>query len=53
MFLFQVLIHADELDGDDPKEFCRLVGMPESSETEFRKMLKLAKLMEQEGVRLT
>jgi hypothetical protein len=48
MFHLQVLTHARELANIDPVEFCHLVGVPESYATEFRKMLKLARLMESE-----
>ena len=36
----------------DPEEFCRRVGMSRSFATEFRKMLALARLMQDRGVRL-
>jgi hypothetical protein len=50
MFHFQVLTHAHELDTVDPAEFCRMVKVPESYATEFRKMLSLARLMREQGV---
>lgn len=53
MLHFQVLKHARQLATTDPKEFCRMVNVPEAYATEFRKMLSLARLMEQLGVRLS
>lgn len=53
MFHLQVLLHAKQLADVDPVEFCRLVGAQDSYKTEFRKMLKVAELMEQEGIILT
>jgi len=52
VFHYQVLIHARELEGFDPETFCRQVGVPASYKTEFRKMMGLAKLMGQLGVRI-
>jgi len=52
MFHFQVLKHAAVLDGVDPASFCRDIGVPQTYQTEFRKMLSLARLMRQQGVRL-
>ncbi len=52
MFHFQVLKNAAQLDGLDPKQVCRELGVPATYATEFRKMLGLARLMAQEGVRL-
>jgi hypothetical protein len=53
MFHFQILLHAHELAAMDPVDFCRLVKVPDSYATEFRKMLSLARLMREEGVALT
>ncbi|HET7675032.1 MAG TPA: transcription factor [Gammaproteobacteria bacterium] len=52
MLHFQVLKNARQLANTDAKEFCGLVGIPETYATEFRKMLGLFRLMEQLGVRL-
>lgn len=52
MLHFQVLKHARQLANTDAKEFCRQVRVPESYAIEFRKMLSLARLMEEQGVRL-
>ena len=52
MFHFQVLKNAKELDGMNPEAFCAEVGVPLSYQTEFRKMLSLARLMDDLGVRL-
>jgi len=52
MLHLQVLKNARKLATTDPKEFCRLVSIPETYATEFRKMLSLARLMEQKGLHL-
>jgi hypothetical protein len=49
MFLYQVLIHAEELRGVDAEEFCKEIKVPVSYATEFRKMISLAALMEEQG----
>ena len=55
MFHYQVLLHADELIDVDPKirKFCREVGMEESYAVEFSKMLKVSKIMKQQGMEIT
>jgi hypothetical protein len=53
MFHFQVLKNADELAGVDPKGFCKEVSVPETYATEFRKMVALARLMKEQGAKLT
>ena len=53
MFHFQVLKHAKELDGFNAKDFCKEVGVPASYGTEFTRMIGLARLMRELGVRLT
>ena len=52
MFHFQVLKNAAALEGTDPQSFCREIDVPETYQTEFRKMLGLARVMRQKGVRL-
>lgn len=52
MFHFQVLKNAAELEGMDPKGFCKEVAVPLTYATEFRKMLSLARLMRDQGSRL-
>ena len=52
MFHFQVLKNAVALEGVDPESFCRDIGVPTTYQTEFRKMLSLARVMRQQGVRL-
>lgn len=52
MFHFQVLRNAVALEGVDPELFCRDIGVPKTYQTEFRKMLSLARVMTQQGVRL-
>ncbi len=53
MFHLQILKHADELEGMDPEGFCKEVSVPAPYATEFRKMLKLARLMKEHGIKLT
>ena len=53
MFHFQILMHADELEGVDPVAFCKELAVPVTYATEFRKMLSLARLMKEQGIRLT
>ena len=53
MVHLQVLQHADKLGDMEPVEFCRLVNVPMSYATEFRKMFSLARLMEAESVTLS
>lgn len=52
MFHYQVLINANELANVDAIEFCMDVGVPESYATEFKKMLSLARLIQEQGLRL-
>lgn len=52
MFHFQVLKNATTLEGVDPVAFCRDIGVPRTYQTEFRKMLSLARLMRQQGMHL-
>lgn len=52
MFHYQVLANASALRPVDAVEFCRAVGVPLSYATEFRKMLALASLMQDQGVKL-
>jgi len=47
-----VLIHALELRGIDPHEFCKEVGIADSYATEFSKMLKVAELLQQLGLEI-
>ena len=53
MFHLQVLKNARHLRGVNPVEFCRLVGVEDSYKVEFSKMIKLAELMERQGIKLT
>lgn len=52
MFHFQVLKNAEALEDIDPAAFGRNINVPATYKTEFRKMLSLARLMRQRGVRL-
>ena len=53
MFHYLVLLHADQLEDVDPREFCREVGMEASYTREFSKMLKVSKIMKQQGMEIT
>jgi hypothetical protein len=52
MFHFQILKHAEELQGMNPEALCKELAVPVTYATEFRKMLSLARLMREQGVRL-
>lgn len=52
MFRFPVLKNADELEGIDPKGFCKEISVPEAYATEFTKMIALARLMKQQGAKI-
>jgi len=52
MFHYQVLSHARELTNIDGVEFCNSVGVPESYAVEFRKMLSLSQVIQEQGSRL-
>ena len=52
MFHFQVLKNAKELEGLNAEAFCKEVGVPASYRTEFTKMISLARLMREQGVKL-
>jgi hypothetical protein len=52
MFHFQVLTNANQLEGLDPKAFCREIGVLESYATEFTKMISVARVIKQQGMRL-
>ena len=53
MFHLQILLHADELRDVDSVAFCKELAVPASYATEFRKMLNLARLMKEQGIRFT
>ena len=53
MIHYQILIHADELTDIDAIVFCQKVGIQKSYKTEFCKMLKLAKLMDKLGMKIS
>lgn len=52
MFQYQVLVHADELKGVDATQFCKDIKVPKSYALEFKKMIRLAELMEDDGLSL-
>lgn len=53
MFHFQILKNAETLDTVSPEAFCAAVGVPDTYKTEFRKMLSLAKVIRQQGLRFS
>lgn len=53
MFHLQVLKHAKELEDLNAKAFCKEIGVPQTYATEFTKMIGLAKLLAEHGVRLS
>ena len=53
MFHFQVLKNAQALSNDEPIDFCRRIGVPESYATEFRKMLALAQVIKRHGLTIS
>jgi len=52
MFHFQVLKNAKELQALNAKAFCTEIGVPQTYATEFTKMISLARLMSERGVKL-
>lgn len=52
MFHYLTLKYAQQLKNEDPKEFCRIVGMRESYATEFLKMRALSTLMQEQNLSL-
>ena len=52
MIHFQILLHADQLEGMDASEFCTAVGIEEAWAAEFRKMVRLGKFMQERGYAL-
>ena len=52
MFHYRVLKNADELEGIDPKGFCKAIPVPETYATEFTKTIALARLMKEQGTKL-
>ncbi len=53
MFHFQVLKNASRLADVDGVVFCRSIGVPDSYATEYRKMLKLADIIKQQGMTIS
>jgi hypothetical protein len=52
MFDYQILTNAKALEGLKVETFCRDVGVPLSYHIEFRKMMALAKLLEELGAKV-
>ena len=48
--MYLVIKYADQLHEIDPIDFSRAIGRRDSYATEFRKGLKLAKIIEQRGL---
>jgi hypothetical protein len=44
-----VLIHAAQLEGVEPLEFCRRVGLQDSYQREFQKMLAASRVLTELG----
>jgi hypothetical protein len=53
MFHFQILKNAHALDTVSPEAFCAAIGVPDTYKTEFRKMLSLARVIRQQGLKLS
>lgn len=53
MIHFQVLKYANQLRNVDPVTFCRKVGIEDVWATEFKKMINLSRLLEEEGFELS
>ncbi len=51
VFQFQVLKNAKELEGLNAKAFCEEIGVPATYTTEFTKIISLARIMKEQGVR--
>ena len=52
MFHYQVLKNAKELEGLNPEAFCKEIAVPTTYQTEFRKMISLARVMDEQGSKL-
>jgi len=52
MFHFQIPKNAKELEGLNVKQCCKEIDVPESYATEFTKMISLARVIEEQGMRL-
>ena len=51
-FLYLVLLHADELKKYDPVDFCNKVKVSNGYKIEFNKMIKVAELMKEKGMKI-
>lgn len=52
MFHYIALKHADDFMNEDPKSFCKAVGMQKSYATEFLKMRALHLLIKENNLKL-
>lgn len=48
-----VLIHADELEDQEPLSFCLKVGLTEAYQIEFKKMISAARMLRTLGYRIS
>ncbi|GAB1458089.1 hypothetical protein MASR2M48_33970 [Spirochaetota bacterium] len=53
MFHWQVLKNADYLGTYDPEKFCTDIDVPKSYAVEFQKMLRLSKIINEQGYLLS
>jgi hypothetical protein len=52
MFHLQILKHAETLEDLNAKALCKELEVPETYATEFTKMISLARLMREQGLKL-
>lgn len=52
MFHLQILTHADDLKGLSAKDVCKELDVPDTYATEFTKMISLARLMKEQGMKI-
>jgi hypothetical protein len=52
-FHLEVLKHAEELEGMNAEGVCKELAVPRTYATEFRKMISVARLMKEQGLKLT
>jgi hypothetical protein len=52
-FHLEILLHAEELSGYDPKQLCEDLGLPAPYATEFRQMLALSRLLQERSLSIS
>ena len=52
MLHYQILINADKLCDINPDDFCKAVEIAPIYQVEFRKMLKLAKMIDKQSMKI-